>query len=480
MTIKLRPYQEQLIVDVRQAFRQNKAVLLVLATGGGKTVTFSEMIRRALGKKNRTWAMCHRQELVNQIGGTLRRFEIPHGYIAAGSHPDPFRDVQVCSIMTLARRYLRLQPPKIVIVDEAHHSASSTWQALIKWVLDNGGMVLGVTATPERLDGRGLDNIYTAMVQGPTTGQLIDEGFLCGYKIFAPTSADLSGVRTRAGDYAKDDLVLAMDKPTIFGDIINHYRRLAPGKRAVGFYVSVEVSQRMVDSFNAAGIPSAHIDGETPKEIREELVAKFAAGEILHLGNVDLFGEGFDVPAIEAVIMARPTQSVTLYLQQVGRGLRPVYADGFDLETKEGRLAAIAASAKPRAIILDHASNALRHGLPDDERAWSLKGRVKKKGNKDNGPPVKQCPTCYAVLPAAAPVCTECGHEFGTGGREVAQVEGELVEFTRERKRVENKELSAAKTEGDLIALAIKRGHPNPQAYANAIMHTRRKWEETR
>lgn len=467
-------------MDVRQAFRQHKAVLLVLATGGGKTVTFSEMIRRALGKRNRTWAMCHRQELVNQIGGTLRRFDIPHGYIAAGSHPDPFRDVQVCSIATLARRYERLDPPKVVIVDEAHHSASATWEKLIRWVLENGGMVLGVTATPERLDGKGLDNIYGAMVQGPTTGELIDEGFLCGFKVFAPASGpDLSGVHMRAGDYAKDELQMVMSKAQITGDIIRHYQKLAMGKRAVGFYVSIEISKQMCADFAASGIPSAHIDANTPAAERDELVKKFAAGEILHLGNVDLFGEGFDVPAIEAVIMARPTQSVTLYLQQAGRGLRPVYADGFDLETTEGRLAAIAASNKPHAIILDHASNALRHGMPDDERAWSLKGRMKKKGNKDNGPPVKQCPTCYAVIPAAKPVCPECGHEFEVKGRDVMHVEGELVEMQRQRKRVENKELSAARTEGELIALAMRRGHPNPQAYANAILHTRRKWEET-
>ena len=478
--IKLRPYQEQLITDVREAFRHNRSVLLVLATGGGKTVTFSEMIRRALGNKKRTWAMCHRQELVDQIGGTLHRFNIPHGYIAAGSEPNPFMEVQVCSIMTLARRYKRLQSPYVVIVDEAHHSASSTWAELIRWIKDNGGMVLGVTATPERLDGKGLDSLYSAMVEGPSTGNLIDDGFLCQPRVFAPSHGpDLSGIHTRMGDFAKDELARAMTKPKIIGDMVEHYLRLCPGKRSIGFYVNIDMSKQVVEDFNASGVPAAHLDANTPKPERERIVKEFSDGTLLHLGNVDLFGEGFDVPGIEAVIMGRPTQSLTLFLQQAGRGLRPVYANGFDLETQEGRLASIAASVKPHALILDHAGNTLRHGMPDDERQWSLSGRPKrsKAEGEDAGPKVRQCPTCYGVHPATLLKCPYCEHVYEVKGRAVEQVDGTLQEVHQKRKLVQNKELNTAKTEGELIALARKNHHPNPIAFANSILHARRKWE---
>ena len=268
-------------------------------------------------------------------------------------------------------------------------------------------------------------------------------------------------VATAGGDFKRDDLAKVMDKPAIVGDAVAHYNRLAPGKRAIAFAVSVDHSKHIAAQFNAAGIAAAHVDGSMDSSTRDVIVDDFAAGRLQVLSNADLFGEGFDVPAVEAVILLRPTQSLSLHLQQIGRALRP-------------------APGKPHAIILDHAGNAMRHGLPDDDREWTLEDRKKRKRGEKSEVPVKQCPECYRVH-TPAPECPQCGHAYAVQSREIEQRDGELevvdLDAIRAKKRTE---LKSAKTLEDLINLGRQRNYKYPAQWAGHIMRQRQAWRAAR
>jgi DNA repair protein RadD len=483
--MELRPYQERLIEEVRQQFiAGHTAVIMQLSTGGGKTMSVVNMIYRALHKGNKSWFLCHRQELVKQAGKTMDTLNVPHGIIAAGFTPMLHRNVQVCSIQTLARRMKVIRNiPQLVVIDECHHANAKVWSDVINQLRDKGSKVIGLTATPTRLDGRGLDEHFTAMVCGPQTEWLIEQGYLSPFKCYAPSKVDLNGVKTLAGDYAKDQLAALMDKPNITGDLVHHYQTITPGKKALVFAVKVEHSKHIAEAFNAAGIRAEHVDGETPKEQRSDIIDKYAKGEIRVLTNVDLFGEGFDIPDAEVAILARPTQSLSLHLQMVGRVLRPVYAKDMPIDTPEQRREAISKGPKPFAYILDHASNNIVHGLPDEFREWTLKGREKRGGKKkkEEGPPIRQCPKCYFVQKAELDACGNCGHVFEKKGRNVEQVDGELRELTKddkiklaqERAKQARREQASAHSLEQLIQLGRNRGYKQPEAWARYVFKSR-------
>ena len=458
--IELRNYQQQLITDIRQQFRSmDRTVLVQLATGGGKTVTSAYMVKTASARGKRCWWVVHRREIILQASRTFWSMEIPHGLIMGGSIGDPDAMVQVGSVQTLARRIAKLPTPDLIIFDECHHMGAEQYQAI--YDACPRAQIVGLTATPWRLDGRGLGRWFDSMVQGPTPADLMQRGALCDYRLYAPSSADVSGVATAGGDFKRDDLAKVMDKPAIVGDAVAHYNRLAPGKRAIAFAVSVDHSKHIAAQFNAAGIPAAHVDGSMDSSTRDVIVDDFAAGRLQVLSNADLFGEGFDVPAVEAVILLRPTQSLSLHLQQIGRALRP-------------------APGKPHAIILDHAGNAMRHGLPDDDREWTLEDRKKRKRGEKSEVPVKQCPECYRVH-TPAPECPQCGHAYAVQSREIEQRDGELevvdLDAIRARKRTE---LKSAKTLEDLINLGRQRNYKYPAQWAGHIMRQRQAWRAAR
>ena len=454
MAITLRPYQDAIIQKARANFVMGRrSQLLVLPTGGGKTVCFSYMAGRAVEKGLRVWILAHRVELLDQISRTLREFAVPHGVIAPGYIADRRKPVQVASVFTLARRLERYDPPDLIIVDEAHHAISaSTWGKVI--TAFPAAKLLGVTATPIRLSGEGLGDLFETMVQGPTMRELIDLGALSPYRLFAPAGVDLTGVHTRMGDFVRGEIEAAMDKPSITGDAVAHYRKLAPGRRAVAFCVSVEHAVHVAEQFRAAGISAQAIDGGMDRTLRASVLSEFSAGRIQVLASCDLISEGFDVPAIEAAILLRPTQSLGLYLQQVGRALRTF-------------------PGKTEAVILDHAGNVKRHGLPDEERAWSLDGTAKKKSAQKSEVPVKTCGSCFATVHAAATHCS-CGFEFPVQKREVEHVDGELQEIdlaTAVRQR--RQEQGRAQTEADLVALGRSRGMKRPELWARHVMRAR-------
>lgn len=452
----LRPYQEALVTQVRSMMQRGvRSILVQSPTGSGKTLLTAHMVKTAASKGMSCLFTVHRRELVKQSVLAFSKIGINLGVVAAGFMEDRRHLVQIGSIQTVAKRWHRMKTPKLIVIDECHHVAAASWSAFLKNYPD--AFVIGLTATPQRLDGTGLNEWFKEMVNGPSVRWLIDNKFLSDYKLYVPSSPDLAGVHTRMGDYVKSELNLAVDKPTITGDAIKHYVKYASGKRAVVFCVSVQHSQHVVSQFNAAGIPAEHVDGETPTEERDAAIKRFSNGETLILSNVELFGEGFDLPAMEVAILLRPTQSLGLYLQQVGRVLRPC----------EG---------KSHAIILDHAGNCLKHGLPDDEREWILDGRNGKKRSKDDAcsVSVRVCPVCFAAQFIGKPVCGYCGHIFELKPRKVDHVEGELVEADVNAIRLQRKkEQGKTQTYGDLVALGKSRGYKKPEAWAALILKAR-------
>ena len=455
--MKLRPYQNEIISDTRLSMRQGcKKNLIVSPTGSGKTALTAEMLKTASRKGKRCWFIVHRRELIKQSVKAFDLVGIRHGIISASFPVEHQAPVQICSIQTLARRYKNIPPPDMIVWDEAHHCGAKTYSDIHAHFSNK--FHIGLTATPERLDGKGLNKYFSHMIQGPSTEELIELGWLSPYKMFAPNQLDTSKLHTRMGDYIKSEMNELVDKPVITGSAIGEYNKLAPGARAVVFCIGVKHSQHVVSEFNRRGIKAAHVDGETPRSERDRAIEQFAAGKIKVLCNVDLFGEGFDLPAIEVAILLRPTQSLALYLQQVGRSLR-LY---------EG---------KKQAIILDHVGNCMRHGLPDDVREWSLEGKEGRlRGSKNGEPSIRNCPQCFAVQVSSKPVCNYCGHVFESQARSIEEVEGELQEVDPavvRRQRME--EQSYAHTMAQLTALGIKRGYKRPHMWAKHVMQARQR-----
>lgn len=456
MSLKLRPYQEESVDQTRQALSRHRSVLLQAPTGAGKTAMASFMFLSSQAKAKVSYFVCHRQELIDQTALTFEQVGLDFSYIAAGYPYDPTKSVQICSIGTLTRRLDKVPEPDLAVWDEAHHVAAKGWATVHEaW---QGAYHVGLSATPERLDGRGLGSWFGELVLGPRVADLITAGWLNEYKAYGPDDPDLSGVKQRYGDYVKQQLSEACDKPAIIGSLVEHYRKFAEGKKAVVFAVDVKHSKNIIEQFEAAGIKAAHLDGKTPKHQRRIMLQRFARGQIDVISNVALFGEGFDLAAnsgmdvhIEAVILARPTASLSMHLQMVGRALRP----GDD-----------------PAIILDHAGNCLKHGLPDKDREWSLADREKK---CDGVAPCRQCKQCFAILPAGTQVCPECGYEFPAQLRVGPEHKpGKLVEIEKARAaRVRRQEQGQCQSYDSLVALGVQRGYKHPEGWASKIWQAR-------
>jgi len=435
------PDQQETLDRVRDSFRRgNRSVLLVAPPGFGKTIIGAEVVRGAAERKNSSWFLNHRRELIHQTSKSFYEQGIEHGTVIAGSVGDPDMLIQVASVQTIVRRLDKFRSPDLILPDECHHVASKTWSK----ILDENpeSKVLGLTGTPWRLDGKGLGHWFDDMVEGPSTRWLIDNGRLTPFRLFAPYLPDMSGVKTLAGDYEKSSLAAAMDKPSITGDAVAHYQKLASGKRFIAFCCSIEHSKHVAAQFNASGIPTVHVDGYMSDDERDRAFEMFRSGEVLGITNVDLVGEGVDVPALECVILLRPTKSMSNYLQSSMRPMR--VADG-----------------KADCIILDHAGNSLIHGLPDDDREWSLDDREKKKRAAPSEVPIRQCKECFYVY-RPAPRCPQCGHAAPAAPRIVETVEGTLEEVRRVEavaKAKKRQEQGSAQTLEDLQRIGRERGY---------------------
>lgn len=452
--MNLRPYQVDLIDRTRALMKEGcKSILIQSPTGSGKTLLTAHMLHTAASKGMRSWFVVHRKELIDQSARAFKLEGLQHGIIAAGYPRHKQARVQIASVQTLARRFAQYPRPSLIVWDEAHHIAAKSWASIFSGLA--GVYHIGLTATPARLDGQGLSAFFQKMIHGPSVSWLIENGFLSKYRLYAPANVDLSNVHKRMGDYARDELNVAMDKPKITGSAVEHYKKYANGKRAIVFAVSVEHSKHIVEEFQKEGFHAAHIDGETDPDIRHKTIQEFSDGNIHILSNVELFGEGFDVPAMECAILLRPTQSLGLYLQQVGRSLRTF-------------------GGKPMAIILDHVGNCGRFGLPDQDREWSLEGRDKSKGEYQA--PVRICQACFGAF-SPAPVCPFCGHVAPPKPREVETVTGELQELDQAAqlalKLKWKRDQGMQKDFKGLVELGKLRKYKNPSAWAAVIMKAR-------
>ena len=353
MAITLRDYQEIAVSAIREAFGEFRRVLFVLPTGGGKTICFSHIAEQAMSKGKRVVIVAHRRRIVNQISAALGRMGVPHGLIVpgAGMTADP---VQVGMIQTIARRIDKLDEPDLLVIDEAHHGVAGTWERVASaW---KRCRQLGVSATPERLDGKGLRPAFDEMVLGPYPRDLIERGALSDYEYLAPPNTlDLSGVKTRGGDYAIDQLAEVLAASPITGDAVEHYGKHLNGKPAVVFCVNVMHAQLVAERFRDAGWKAASVDGTMSAEVQEDLITSLGDGRLNVLTSCELISEGVDVPNVAGCILLRPTKSLALWLQQVGRALRPNEDGG-------------------HSIILDHVGSVHRFGMPCFPRDWSLDG----------------------------------------------------------------------------------------------------------
>lgn len=490
--INLRIYQKDCVDGIRSCIRRLiRNILLVLPTGGGKTVVFTYLAQRMSLRKKRVIILVHRVELLRQTSKALAKFNVDHGMINPNYTPNFSHDVQVASVQTIIRRlnYFAAMGwvPDVIIPDEAHHSNSKSWNTVIGFFKEMNPdlVVIGVTATPLRGDGQGLGSghggMFDEIVMGPQVSYLIQEGFLVHPKIYGPPEKlDLSDVGTSMGDYKKDELSRLVDKPKITGDAVSHYKELCDGVPAIVFCVNVAHAEHVAQQFRNSGYRFYAIDGKTDDDVRLKLIEGLADGSVQGLTSCDVISEGTDIPRATCAIELRPTQSKGLNFQQKGRVLRPVYADGYDLETREGRLAAISASEKPFAIILDHVGNTERHGLPYEDQDWTLEGTVKKKGSKkqEQAVRIQQCLSCFACH-EPAPVCPECGHVYEVKYSTPKQVDGKLREITAEtlKKKEARKEVGKSDSLEALLKIAAERGYKENWAHIQFSLKEKKKQE---
>jgi len=450
--INLRPYQQKLITDIRFQYQFGKrSVLAVLPTGGGKTVCFSYIAEQAAIKGNRVCVLVHRAELLDQASKSM---PMHHGLIAANRSMDLSHAVQVASVQTLARRLHRLPRDffQLLIIDEAHHTTAGTWKQVIEHF--SSARLLGVTATPIRTDGRGLGEDYEAMVCGPSAAWLTDNGFLADAVVLAPPGIETRGLRKRMGDFDMKEAEGLLQEGQVMGDCLTHYKKHLAGESAIAFCCSVAHAEAVAGLFQSNGVAAASIDGKMDALQRRSLLGSLGRGEIKVLTSCSLIGEGVDVPSVGGCILLRPTQSVALHLQMIGRCLRP-------------------SPGKEKAVILDHVGNTLRLGHHLEDREWTLDG--KKKKDVERVPSVKVCPMCFAAMANQLSNCIQCDYEFVAEKRELEVVPGELqvlsAEQAKELAKARKKEQAGARTLAELQVIERQRGYK--PGWAKKVMASR-------
>lgn len=437
----LRPYQEKLVKDTYEQWDKGlQFVAMVSATGSGKSMTLTAIVAKERDRGQYVLVLAHRQELITQLSDTMGRMEIRHQVIAANkvvrfaakqsmenhgvNYVDPNARVMVASVQSMREAKIadlaKLGNKLTVVQDEFHHATkkSKTWGGVLTPLLNAGARGLGPTATPCRADGQGLsretDGYADVIVEGPSMRWLIDNGYLSQYKIYCPpTDLRLDNVETSktTGDYKEKELKAEIGRSHIVGDIVSHYLKICPGKRGITFTVGVDTAEEVAEEYRKRGVPAIALSGRNADEERVQAIRDLKSGKILQIVNDSLIGEGVDIPAVEVVSFARPTQSYALYAQMFGRALRPF----------EG---------KSHAIIIDAVSNVMRHGLPDAPREWSLDRRERRTG-KSEPSTVRVCTACAAVYERFLDACPDCGEPVPKPADRSGpmQVDGDLYEL---------------------------------------------------
>ena len=441
----LRDYQEELYLKTVEAFRAGyKRPLVVAPCGAGKSYLFAEMIRNTKGD---CLVLTHRQELKQQHEELFSELGITNARVAM--------------ILTEANRLGKYATPALIIADEAHLSRSNSWMKVIRHY---DTWTVGLTATPVRLDGKPLGDVFDTMIEGVDTKWLIENKRLAPYEYYAPTLVDTSGLRKVAGDYVISDLEQLMNERAIYGNVIETYKRLATAERSIVYCVSVEHARRTADAFNSAGIRSEFLSAGTEAKRRTAIMEAFRRGDITVLCNVGIISEGVSIDEVTCCMLLRPTESVALGIQQMMRCMR--YLPG------------------KTAKIIDFCANFTRVGLADEPRQWSLSRplRPKQQLNERGDFYIRTCPECFMVF-QTAPICPFCGAEYPLHPREIkAHEDIELQRITEEEaarvaeiKKASRIEQGRAQSFEELVKLGKKRGYKNPAFWAAQVMKGRKR-----
>lgn len=406
----LRDYQELALTQISKRFKDGaKKVLLRLPTGGGKTVIFSEVLKRTESRGNRCGMVVRGKQLVEQASQRLFREHVRHGVIQANHwNRDYGAKIHLCSIDTLVRRQMKPEW-KLMVIDEAHLATGGGYKKFIEQYGDDI-FILAVTATPYGKES--LTHLADTVVSPISFQELIDQGYLVPPRYFSPSAPDLRGVRTVNNDYDNEELEKRMNVLT--GNIVEHYKEIALNTSALLFAVNIEHSKRLAKQFNENGIAAEHIEGDDSLVSRQEAIKRLESGQTKVICSVNTMCTGVDIPFLQTVIMARPTKSYNLYVQQIGRGTRP-YLN------------------KNNFILLDHAGNVLRHGFVTDEPEVCLSGQTKEKKEFN----LKTCSECYAIYqgmrcPFGCEIPVQPERESTT-----IEIEGKLIEISQMPKAVE-------------------------------------------
>lgn len=463
--ISLRPYQETLIESIRKEMRKGKkSILAVSPTGSGKTACFTYMVDGAKKNNKRVLVLAHRKEIIGQIMKSFYNNGIIAGQIAAGRHQTSDL-VQVASVQTLIHRIQTIKRPDLIITDEAHHSTSPTYKTIHNYWKDS--LHIGFSASPERLDGVGLGDCFESMVLGPSIKNLVADGWLAYPRLYRPPNEVTADYHIKRGDFDQKEQGEVMSQKSIVGDVINHYKKYMDGEPCIVSCVSIEHAHIMAAQFTAAGYRAKTVWGNMKDAEREFAISGLGNGNVQVVTFCDLIGEGVDVPVLKGVILLRRTLSLALYLQIVGRALRP-------------------SPGKSEAIILDHVGNYHLHGHILADREWSLES--KKRSLKDmKTPQTTACPQCFGIWPGKISKCPACGFEFKEAPRKESKpievIEGELIdaglgenEAEQEALFIKNCQTMDAKTKqkallGRAFALAVHgdRGLETLKALTNAV-----------
>jgi superfamily II DNA or RNA helicase len=457
--ISLRPYQQNIIDKARTEFAKgHKRVLVQLPTGGGKTFIAGFML---LNKPKKSFFIVNRIELLEQTLDSFEKIGLNCGVIASGLPELPEAPVQICSVDTLKTRIKHTQyKADFVIWDECRGIAAAGWQKVMAHFGDKT-CHLGLDATPIRTDGKSLGQFFDVIVTNLQINDLIAMGALVPPKIFgAAVKPDLSNARISMGDYVASDVEKAMGG-NVAGDIVQTYLRIGEGGQGLVFCPTIAYSQFIAEQFKIANVSCEHLDGETPKALRDQIINQYRLDKIKLLSNVGLFTAGFDVPNVSYVADASPTKSLANYLQRAGRGARPL-------------------AGKEYYILADHAGNRYEHGFPDDDREWSLNyGKKKKDGEVKTK--VRDCPECFMSSKAHKKACEHCGFVFPIEKREIIASDATMEECERLPKlRGDDltEAISLCKTKKDFDDLALRQGYKKGWAYYQWAEMKRGKYEK--
>ena len=401
--IELRKYQKDLLKRAEQSLApENARVMMQLPTGAGKTVIAAHLLRNYLADGRKAMWITHRRELAAQTRKMLRSsagVNVSPQASWARNSPAPHLPNGVVIVMAQtagrragqARVWDRYSHEDLLIVDEAHHATARGWERIIRgW----HGRVLGMTATPWRLSIKeGFDHLFGDLICGPQVRELQADGFLCDATVVVPPDDELiqGGEIGAIGDYTERGIEQANPPDVMTANALRFWRRQTPNRRTIAYAVSVNHAYNLASVFNDAGVSAKVMLGATPPDERAGIISDFETGKLRVLINVAVATEGFDLPDASCVMIARPTTSLSLYLQMVGRGLRPK-PNGGD------------------CVILDLAGNAMKHSLPETYRTWTLSARG---AVGDGDAPVIRCEQCYTVSPSASHNCKHCGDPFG-------------------------------------------------------------------